>query len=657
MPPTLLGCNSLALNRLTRIHTFVVASGILGALITACGVSKPPPGDLCIPGDYRCNANDLQICGDDGNSYVQVTDCSLTGEICAAEMGCVVCVPDIRSCNGFNITRCNPDGTGYDAIGICDGAGGDVCFSGSCVNACDLAAQSRSYEGCEYWAIDLDNAVVANQGTAAAQQFSVALSNSSDLVAYVTVEIMCTAEDAANPALQCTEGQPHRVDDFSIAPKGLKIVDLDPREVDGSTRPELNDGPGTFRSSAAYRIASDAPLIAYQFNPLENVNVFSNDASLLLPTSALGTRYLVLSWPQTLALTEEGPTNAGINLRSFLTIVGVEDATSVNITLSADILGGADIGPALAGETLSFVLDRFEVINLETDGFDADFTSTTIDSDKPVSVFAGSEASDSPRFDSFLERSCCADHMEQQLFPETAFGKTFIAVKSPLRTRYVEEAGWNVSVVPDEPEWWRVIAATEDVSVITNLPPPDNTWYLQRGQSAIFKSERDFTLTATGPIAFAQFPGGQQTTGIPSTLPGGVRPPGGDPSFILVPPIEQWRNSYLFLVPNKYAFDFLLIAAPTTAKIVYDGIPLEGVLPCEYELIGAIGQGADRVEYQAIRCPLSAPEANGGGLQDDGVHTLESLGGDPFGLIVWGWDSYVSYGYPGGANVQLINPL
>ena len=638
-----------------RKSALIIATAL--TLASGCGTPTLQPGDVCLPGDYRCNANDLEVCADNGDSYVHVTDCSTTGEICAAELGCVVCVPDTRSCDGLTVLRCNPSGTGYDPIAACDGATGEICFNGACANACALADQARSYEGCEYWAVDLDNAVVANQGTAAAQQYSVVLSNSSDLVATVTVEILCTALDALNPALQCTEGLPHVVDEFAIQPKGLKIVDLDPREVDGSSNPSLNDGPGTFRSSHAYRIGSDAPLIAYQFNPLENVQVFSNDASLLLPTAALGTRYLVLSWPQTLALTEEGATNGGIDLRAFLTIVGVEDGTNVTVDLSTDILGGADIPAALAGETLTFALNRHEVVNLETDGFNADFTSTNIRSDRPVAVFTGSEASDSPNFESFLERSCCADHMEQQLFPETAFGRSFVAVKTPLRSKYLDDAGWNVAVVPDEPEWWRVLAATEDVSINTNLPPPDNGFFLQRGQSVIFRSERDFTLTATGPVAFGQFPGSQFTTGIPSTLPGGERPPGGDPSFILVPPIEQWRESYLFLVPNKYAFDFLLIAAPTTARIVYDGIPLEAVLPCEYELIGTIGSGPEAVEYQAIRCPLSAPEPGGGGLQDDGVHTLDSLGGESFGLVVWGWDSFVSYGYPGGANVQLINPL
>jgi hypothetical protein len=38
----------------------------------------------------------------------------------------------------------------------------------------------------------------------------------------------------------------------------------------------------------------------------------------------------------------------------------------------------------------------------------------------------------------------------------------------------------------------------------------------------------------------------------------------------------------------------------------------------------------------------------------DGVHVLE--GDQPFGVIVIGYDSYDSYAYPGGLNLQLINP-
>jgi hypothetical protein len=612
---------------------------------------------VCTAGELRCQENAYQVCADDGESYVEVLDCADDDKVCVVGEGCLACVPNARECDGFDVLRCRPDGGGHDQIATCDGALGDVCFGGRCINACELATENRSYEGCEYWAVDLDNAVVSDQGAAAAQQFSLVLSNSSPLTAEVTVEIHCTTADATNPAISCTEGEAHALEAFQLAPGGLKIVDLDPREVDGATSPELNDGPGTFRSMHAFRITSSAPLIAYQFNPLDNVDVFSNDASLLLPTSALGSRYLVMSWPQTIATSDTPEGNFGIDLRTFLTIVGNADDTNVSVTLSTDIIGGGGIGPAQAGDVVEFTLDRYEVVNLETGGFNADFTGTQVvsDEDKPVVAFAGSEASDVPSFTTLALRLCCADHLEEQLFPETAFGTQFVAVKSPLRTQYVDESGWNVALLSDEPEYWRIIATHEDTSIGTNLPPPNDSFFLQRGQFVTFESERDFVVQASHPVAFAQFVASQETTGIPSFI-GGERVPGGDPAYITIPPIQQWRSQYLFLVPNKYAYDFLLIAAPAGAQILYDDIPLDMVLTrCEIEPVGNLADGMVETEYVAMRCPLSAPMPGDEGLQDDGVHSIASADGEPIGLVVYGWDSFVSYGYPGGTNVNLIN--
>ncbi len=625
-------------------------------LLVGCG---PDLGDnpVCTPGDQRCFENAYQQCADDGGRWRDLQECSDTDQVCVTGMGCAECFPDVRSCEGLDIVRCRPDGSGTDVIATC-GAEADVCFGGDCRNACDLASETKSYEGCEYWAVDLDNAVVSTFGAASAQQYSVVVSNPGLLTATVNVELFCTDADAANPAYQCTSGEPFVVEGpLEVEPGELRIIDLDAREVDGSSSPELNDGPGTFVSRHAFRITSTAPLIAYQFNPLENVGVFSNDASLLLPTEALDDRYLVLSWPQTLAITEDPLTNGGIHLRAFLTIVGIEDDTGIMIDLRTDTIAGGDVPAYAAGDTLTYVLDRYEVLNLETGGFNADFTGSSIRSDKPIAVFAGSEASDAPRFDTLESRSCCADHLEEQLFPEVAFGYHYVAVKTPLRSGVIAQAGWDVPVLADEPEYWRVLAAHEDTLVKTNLPIPFDTFFLQRGDSVIFDSERDFTLEADEPVAFEQIPASQQATGIPSTLPGGERPPGGDPSTILLPPVEQWRSQYLFLVPNKYTYDYLLIAAPADADLRYDHIPLQNVLDCEYEPVGALptGDGGTEQEYVAIRCPLSSPTPDDPGLQDDGVHHLESTDGSTFGLVVWGWDSFVSYGYPGGSNVEKIN--
>jgi hypothetical protein len=349
----------------------------------------------------------------------------------------------------------------------------------------------------------------------------------------------------------------------------------------------------------------------------------------------------------------------GIHLRAFLTVVGTEDGTTVDVRLSTAILGGNDLPAAAAGDTVTFTLDRWEVVNLETDGFNADFTGTSVAvrGTQRVAVFTGSEASDAPRFDTLATRRCCADHLEEQVFPEDSLGTHFVAVKSPLRSKVVEERGWNVSVVPDEPEYWRIMATVDPTTVTTNLPQPYDRFSLGRGASVIIEAERDFLFESTEPVAVVQVPASQQATGIPSTLPDGVRPPGGDPSLIWVPPVEQWRNRYLFLVPNKYAFDFLLIAAPASARLVYDKIPIDDVLTCEREPIGTQvpATGGRPIEYLAIRCQLAYPMPGGPGLQDDGVHELHSSTGDKFGLIVWGWDSFVSYGYPGGSNVERIN--
>ena len=48
--------------------------------------------------------------------------------------------------------------------------------------------------------------------------------------------------------------------------------------------------------------------------------------------------------------------------------------------------------------------------------------------------------------------------------------------------------------------------------------------------------------------------------------------------------------------------------------------------------------------YEVARVPVA-----------DGVHVVE--GGSGFGIIVVGYDAFDSYAYPGGLNLQLINPI
>jgi len=624
-------------------------------------------GRVCIPNTFDCSANTLLRCTADGTGYEVDTDCAAQSKFCIPT-GCVTCQPGTRLCQGTDIVQCNDKGTGYlpNPVLRCDISKAEICHNLACINACKLARQNRSYVGCEYWAVDLDNAVVTS-GSAASQQFAVVLSNPSALPAAVTVTI--------NEANYGETAKVKTVTTRTIKPQAMELLLLPAREVDGSPAGKFNAGGGTAVTPNAYRIDSTAPIIAYQFNPLSNVGVFSNDASLLVPTQALtidyanetGADYLVMGWPQTIATTSDPKTNFGTDLRAFLSVVGTRAGTEVKISLTTATIAdkAGKVAAQKKGDLLSFKLEPYEVLNLETGDFAADFTGTRISTNKPVVVFSGSEASDVPDFLDLTTRKCCADHLEHQLFPLSTFGKVFIALTTPPRTAALYAAGATITVKKQETEYFRVLSAGEFASVSTNLSD-ETSFIVDYGKYKQLKVTQDFTLTASKPIALGQFVSSQGEVGIPSSLPG------GDPSFILLPPVEQFRKDYLFLTPNKYAFDFIMVAAPQGAKITLDGRELKSgcdstkgkKLCCTKSDVGKVLRPKEKVEthYDAYKCQLSFPTIKPGqtppdnlaeGEQNDGVHRLVS--NQPVGLVVYGFDAYVSYGYPGGTDLELIN--
>src|SRR5581483_1133411 len=101
-----------------------------------------------------------------------------------------------------------------------------------------------------------------------------------------------------------------------IPPQDLETFNLPNRWVDCSSSPDLNDGTGTCLSSRAYRVTSTYPVIAYQFKPLDNVNVFSNDASLLIPSNSVEGSYRVVGWPQQFVRSTNPMIDSQVNARA-----------------------------------------------------------------------------------------------------------------------------------------------------------------------------------------------------------------------------------------------------------------------------------------------------------------------------------------------------
>jgi hypothetical protein len=544
------------------------------------------------------------------------------------------CAPNALGCTGSDVGRCRADGMGYELVEACEGDG-EVCSEGRCVSLCEEALADRSYEGCEFMAVDLDN---HNEGAylAATQQFAVVVSNVSPLRAHVTFQRGGTTDA-----------------EVDVDPGALAVVPLPSCSVDGSEPTERDDDEETLAHSAitvcGVRVVSSAPIVAYQFNPLEPIGTFTEDASLLLPTSAWGPRYTVLGWPQTI-----GPrppaTGEATQARAFLAVVA-KTASQVQVTLGDSAgyvrgLNGATLGP---GDVVEVDLDAGEVLNLETTALGSDFTGTLVEADAEVGVFSGNECAFIPfEFRGMVVTYVACDHLEEQLLADRTQGRQFVLASLPSRSQAVFDStpGGRSTIAPvEELDLFRVLnVGTAAATVETTLPAPDDRFVLAPGEDRRLSLAGEAYVSSDEPLSVMQFMTGQEYVGLAVA--------GGDPSSLVVAPIDQYRSEYTVFVPEYHAFDFLQLVVQENAQTTIDGEPTEAT--CTSAEVGETG-------LRVLRCPLSYPVLDESdperptvedGVQDDGVHRVRSSA--PVGVAVYGFDSYKSYAYPGGLRLTTI---
>jgi hypothetical protein len=622
------------------------------------------PGQICFPGTAKAciieGGKQALICNASGTNYVE--------GICKGPDGrdsqciqdrCTVCFPGTQRCNGEEeVQTCAEDGSAWETTTFCNGGTtGQVCaldLTGApCESLCSVNIKFNSYIGCDYWGVDLDNAFVPGgneQGfyDAAGAQYAIVVANppASPLPAIVEVwlreggveqKVPFVLEPAADPTQKPTQVA---IPTEPLMPGQLRVFRLPRRDVNGTTQ-----------ASLAYRVTASVPVIAYQFNPLENENVFSNDASLLLPATLLGREYFVMTREQTFD-----------TLRCSLTVAAVlPGITTVSVQVSAPTLAG-QVYPGAPnqqaiphmepGDTRVFKLEQYDVLNIETDRPGADLTGSRILSDQRVAVFGGSEAANAPNTARCVDidpiskkgvceydrktscktlsdcvsagfNTCCADHLEQQIYPVKVWGSSYVASKSWDRGK--------------ESDIWRIMAGADNTVVLLTPPQPGiEIPVLQRGEWFEFESRQHFEIHTAGqkPILVGQFLAAQDapepnTTGQNQNGDAGT----GDPAFMLAIPIEQYRRDLVVFTPAEYADNYVNITTLTGAEVTIDG---ELIPPGFFEVIGT-------GTYSVYRTRIATP----------GPHTITST--EPAGVIVYGYDQFVSYGYTGGLDLSEIN--
>jgi hypothetical protein len=375
-----------------------------------------------------------------------------------------------------------------------------------------------------------------------------------------------------------------------------------------------SDETGIFR---AFHIATSAPVVLYDIFPYGGSSSYISSATLLIPTTAWDTNYIAVD-------AFKKSDMAGPTAQPFIEITAAEDATNVTISPTAAIVGGTNVAPTGAGQPHTYALNRGQVLQLKQD---AELIGSPIQSDKPIGVWGGHSCMNIDVGDT----ACDSGH--QQLFPVKALGNEYAAI------RYRNRSASN-----DEAPPWRIVGAVDGTTLTYDPAPPAGAPLTTKsGQTAMFYAAGPFTVKSQDPqhpFYMSGHMGGQDFHGVDHGT--------GDPEFVNVIPPQQYLASYVFMTDPTMANTNLVLSRAKS-----NGTFKDVTLDCAGIVKGWMPVGSGGLyEYARVDLVLSG---HPNGACNNGRHEIHSDA--PFGVTVWGWDTYVSYAYPSGASVQPINTV
>lgn len=517
----------------------------------------------------------------------------------------------------------NVDGNTFDVHFDINSEGGEGGPVGD-PETCEGAAAAKSYIGCDYWPTSIANNV-----------WSI-----FDFAAIV-------ANAGSTPATVTVTGQGGFSTTTTVAPNSLAKIYLPWNKTlkgdDADSCGQAVALSGSVRSDkGAYHLVASRPVTVYQFNALEYQGKggasgknwsacpgnspcsltftpvgcfsFTNDASLLLPSTAMTGNYRVTAY--------HGWTAAGLGGSqpvngAYFAITATADGTSV--TVHAGSKGGTLAGggvPAIPpGGSATISMNAGDVVELVgASDTNADLGGALVQADKPVQVLVGEPCIQVP-----IGQQAC-DHIEESVFPAETLGQHyFVTVPTgPL--------GNVVGHVV------RIYGNVDGTTLTYNgAKPPGAPSTINHGDVAdLGMVSRDFEISGNHEFAISTF-----------MLGGSLLDPGagtgkeeGDPSQSQMTAVEQYRKKTIFLAPDDYDISYADVVAQSGTTLTLDGAAVSASPQ-------PISSG-----YSIWRIKL------GPGV--GGAHVL--TGTQPFGIQVMGYGLYTSYQYPGGLDLSAIAP-
>ncbi|GEM_PF-1731931 len=361
-------------------------------------------------------------------------------------------------------------------------------------------------------------------------------------------------------------------------------------------------GPGQSLEHKGVHVVADHDVAVSGLNDIE----FSSDAYLGLPTSILGTNYIVATWENYYNQTYSP---------SEIAVVGTQPGTTVTIVPSVSFTGHP------AGVPYSFNLNQGDTYQLDVYGDSLDLTGTSVSSSdptKPIAVFSG-------HFEAFIPNTniYAGNYIFEEMLPTGNWGKSFATV--PFKSRL-------------DGDFFKIVASQNGTNVNINGGLVAS---LNQGQfyQTLLTSPAD--IEANNPVAVMQF---SQGNGVDRQPPINGNDWTGDPSMVTIPSVNQWLSNYIVESGDvNYGLmnNFFNLVVPNSLVATPPGAPT----------------GSSSVVMDSAYLPASDfnPDLSMPGYSyaqigvTRGKHSFSAP--QPFGLIVYGFAPADAYSYPGGMNL------
>lgn len=581
------------------------------------GSSGDASADACAPNEIVCDGTVAWRC-DGQNQRVDPVDCANDGRVCVDGLGCTTCVPGATACANAIGTYCTDDGSQQVSF-ACDPKQGLDCKPEGCLGACTPQKLGRSHIGCDFWPT-----VTANSAWSKWFPFGVLVVNTTDQPATLLV----------------TRGN-DIVLQRSVPPSGVEVLELP--WIDALKGPDADsagnvDPPSSSvlsRSAdggGAYRLRSDQPVVVTQFNTLQSLDAdgisagcppdsisgeclsYSNDASLLLPSTSLQAEHSLMGWQSWQLDPGSNDPNA---VGDFVSVVAIEDGTTVLVTPASDVLALEDGVSMEAGTAKGFQLAQGDVLQLFTDGLipGARWSGSEVSANHPIQVLTGAPCVNIP-----ASVPTC-DHVEEFNLPVALMGKRYLvtALTSPSgRSRHIVRLHGiedETLVVFDPPGAHKSVTVNRGEVLDLDLPKESS-------------EAADFLASSTKPFGVTQYMVGNRADPYAPSAPNADF---GDPAQTLVVPVSRYLRRYVLAAPPGFSHHQLDIMAATGAQVLVNEVPIASDA---FQAIGASGLSVARVG--------ATPGTR-----------LELRSDQPFGVQMYGFGKFTSYMVPGGIDMRL----